>query len=220
VAAISVVNHSDDMAFLGLYLCLPEWRGKGIGKALWDHAIKHAGTRSIGLDGVPDQQANYEASGFAITSQTTRYTGKVPKTDRTLNLARAADLEWMIAKERDANGYGKPAFLTKWLARSESRKTFVLQDQGGFATARRCRTGAKVGPLVAKDAQGAQTLLRAAGQAFAGPVSIDLPRGNSALAAFCIASGMAPDFATARMYLGKAPTPGSTHRAIATMELG
>ena len=35
VAAISVVNHSDAFAFLGLYLCRPEWRGRGIGRALW-----------------------------------------------------------------------------------------------------------------------------------------------------------------------------------------
>ncbi|MEJ1998873.1 MAG: N-acetyltransferase, partial [Maritimibacter sp.] len=27
VAAISVVNHSDSYAFLGLYLCHPNWRG-------------------------------------------------------------------------------------------------------------------------------------------------------------------------------------------------
>ncbi|MCB1350353.1 MAG: GNAT family N-acetyltransferase, partial [Maritimibacter sp.] len=39
VAAISVVNHAPDMAFLGLYLCRPEWRGQGIGFALWQHAL-------------------------------------------------------------------------------------------------------------------------------------------------------------------------------------
>ncbi len=39
VAAISVVNHDDRNAFLGLYLCRPEWRGQGIGLALWNHAL-------------------------------------------------------------------------------------------------------------------------------------------------------------------------------------
>lgn len=34
IAAISVVNHSSDFAFLGLYLCLPKHRGKGIGFGL------------------------------------------------------------------------------------------------------------------------------------------------------------------------------------------
>ena len=35
IAAISVVNHSERFAFLGLYLCLRNWRGRGIGYALW-----------------------------------------------------------------------------------------------------------------------------------------------------------------------------------------
>ena len=65
VAAISVVNHSDTFAFLGLYIALPSHRRKGIGLGLWRHAIKHAGDRTIGLDGVPDQKANYAASDFA-----------------------------------------------------------------------------------------------------------------------------------------------------------
>lgn len=47
VAAISVVNHSPDFAFLGLYLCQPAWRGRGIGLRLWTHALTHAG----GADG-------------------------------------------------------------------------------------------------------------------------------------------------------------------------
>ena len=34
VAAISVVNHCDRMAFLGLYICRPDRRGQGIGRAL------------------------------------------------------------------------------------------------------------------------------------------------------------------------------------------
>ena len=62
VAAISVVNHSDAFAFLGLYLCLPEHRGKGIGFGLWQHALAHAGARCVGLDGVPAQQDNYRKS--------------------------------------------------------------------------------------------------------------------------------------------------------------
>ena len=34
LAAISVVNHSDDFAFLGLYILRPEYRGQGIGLGL------------------------------------------------------------------------------------------------------------------------------------------------------------------------------------------
>lgn len=220
VAAISVVNHSDDFAFLGLYICAPKWRGQGVGKALWDHAITHAGARTIGLDGVPDQQANYKASGFVRADETARYTGKLPTSDVRLPQARGSDLTWMIDKERAANGYAKPVFLANWLKRGAARKTYILDDQQGFATVRRCQAGAKIGPLVAKDAQSAQKLMVGSANAFPGPVSIDVPASNTALGAYCIARGMTCDFKTARMYRGAPPIPGTQHRAIATMELG
>ena len=37
VAAISVINHDSENSFLGLYLCRPEWRGRGIGFKTWRH---------------------------------------------------------------------------------------------------------------------------------------------------------------------------------------
>jgi len=63
VAGISVVRHSPALAFLGLYLCLPEWRGRGIGLGLWNFALAHAEGRTVGLDGVAAQQDNYRKSG-------------------------------------------------------------------------------------------------------------------------------------------------------------
>ena len=56
IAAISVVNHTADFAFLGLYIVTPSFRGQGTGLALWNHALAHAGDRTIGLDGVAAQQ--------------------------------------------------------------------------------------------------------------------------------------------------------------------
>jgi len=85
---------------------------------------------------------------------------------------------------------------------------------------RKCASGSKIGPLVAKDADAANRLMAAAAQCFPGPVSIDLPQANLALTNACLSLGMEAEFATTRMYRGPAPTPGTPHRAIATLELG
>ena len=58
VSAISVVNYSDAYAFLGFYLVRPDLRGLGHGLATWRAGLAHAGDRTVGLDGVPDQQDN------------------------------------------------------------------------------------------------------------------------------------------------------------------
>ena len=109
LAAISVVNHSDDFAFLGLYIVRPEHRGKGIGFALWQHALEHAGDRTVGLDGVEAQQQNYKKSGFAHAGGTTRFTGLIEGTaDADIRLASPGDVSWMVEAEAAASGVVKP----------------------------------------------------------------------------------------------------------------
>ncbi|PRY26302.1 N-acetylglutamate synthase-like GNAT family acetyltransferase [Aliiruegeria haliotis] len=225
-AAISVINHSDSFAFLGLYICHPEFRGQGVGLALWNHALEHAGSRIVGLDGVPDQQANYRRSGFVAASETTRFEGTLPGASRAgLRVATDADTQEMIARCAAANGYGMDRFLSVWFRPEESRQSVVLDgaDGGmaGFATWRHCRNGVKIGPLVAEDLATATALID--GIAARHPevrLVIDVPREMTSLAEHCKAVGMTSAFSTARMYRGTAPVPGAGIHTIATLELG
>ncbi|GAA3096809.1 hypothetical protein GCM10017687_04270 [Streptomyces echinatus] len=70
VSAISVVNHGPDYAFLGCYLVRPDLRGHGHGLTTWKTALAHAGSRTVGLDGVVAQQDNYRQSGFRLAHRT------------------------------------------------------------------------------------------------------------------------------------------------------
>src|SRR4051794_28615575 len=63
VASISVVAYDSALAFLGLYIVLPEFRGRGLGLTLWQAGIARLGDRVVGLDGVVAQQENYARSG-------------------------------------------------------------------------------------------------------------------------------------------------------------
>ncbi|MEI4486188.1 GNAT family N-acetyltransferase [Frigidibacter sp. MR17.14] len=219
VAAISVVNHDPGMAFLGLYLCRPDWRGRGVGFALWSHALAHAGERTVGLDGVPAQQANYVKSGFAPAGQTWRWQGRIDgRSDPAVREAGAADLAELLALDRAATGYDRSRFLSAWLAPAASRRTYL--GHGGFATLRLCRGAAKIGPVVAPEAAAGLTLIRAAVAAMGvGEIVVDLPEG-SALTAPLQALGFGASFGTARMYRGPAPRGDGTGLAVATLELG
>lgn len=223
VAAISVVNHSSDFAFLGLYLCLPKFRGKGIGYGLWKHALRHAGGRIVGLDGVPDQQANYRKSGFDLTGQTYRYLGVLDgRTSNDLRSVEHSDLETLVELDFRANGYSKPAFLRNWITDSATRKTLVLGEvPRGFATIRACQSGHKIGPVIAETLEDAEALVRGVVQLVeANEVMIDVADDCAPLMNFCKTQGMTVAFNTARMYRGAAPKPGALLRTIATMELG
>ena len=222
-AAISVVNHSDAFAFLGLYICHPAYRGQGIGLALWDHAIRHAGSRTIGLDGVPAQQANYVKSGFVADGATQRFEGDIQSADHPfIRPAQPSDFDQLIALEAAANGYSKRGFLAAWLQDTESRKTVVVEKAGqiaGFATVRSCRTGSKIGPLVASDIDDAEQLIAGAATN-GGPITIDVPAQSPQLTELCKRLGMTCQFETARMYRGAFTPPGSSIVAVSTLELG
>lgn len=225
VAAISVVNHAPDFAFLGLYLCRPEWRGRGIGFALWTHALAHAGARTVGLDGVAAQEANYARSGFVRAGATRRFEGGLQPVDADdIRPARPKDLPALRALDRQANGVTRSAFLGAWLDDLPNRRTVVLTagaDIAGFATIRLCRSGVKIGPVVAPDAGAALRLAQAALDGLPDhPVIIDVPEANRAFIAGLTDAGFCETFATARMYRGPAPQAGASLQAIATMELG
>lgn len=222
VAAVSVVNHSESFAFLGLYIAAPDWRGQGHGIAVWDAGIAHAGARRIGLDGVPDQQANYAKSGFESSGKTTRYHGTLPKAEKPLaRLATTADLDHLCAADKRASGADRPRFARAWFTNTATRKT-VLLPGGDYATFRACREGVKIGPLVAQDAQAALALLSSLPEGLpTGSLYIDLPDTSSGLAELLIDRGFAPSFETARMYRPALTTRAQTpFYATATLELG
>ncbi|MCO8145624.1 GNAT family N-acetyltransferase [Rhodovulum tesquicola] len=224
-AAISVVNHSDRVAFLGLYICHPDYRGKGVGLHLWQHALEHAGPRSVGLDGVAAQQANYARSGFAMAGRTVRFAGVLPGAPHAgIGPAGARERPGLIALEARAAGHEKPRFLSGWLADTATRKTLVARAEGeiaGFVTLRECREGYKIGPLVARTEAIAAALIEAAGVVTGeAAVMIDLPADGRWLSAHCAGLGMVPVFETARMYRGEAPVGGDVISAVATLELG
>ncbi len=74
-ATISCVNYDDRFAFLGFYIVRPDLRGRGHGLRIWTAAIAHAGSRTVGLDGVVAQQDNYRKSGFRLAYPNVRYGG-------------------------------------------------------------------------------------------------------------------------------------------------
>ncbi|WP_299705599.1 GNAT family N-acetyltransferase [uncultured Tateyamaria sp.] len=224
IAAISVVNHTPDFAFLGLYIVRPAYRGRGIGFGLWAHAMQHAKHRTVGLDGVEAQQQNYRASGFVHAGGTTRFTGHLPgQHDPDIRRIRSGDIPALIQMEAEASGVAKPTYLQAWFSGASTRTTIVLEDKGvigGFCTVRSCRSGAKIGPLVAADTGMAYRLIAHAATTFDGPVTLDVPETSAGLADLCERFGLEAGFKTARMYRGSSPARNHPTYAVTSLELG
>jgi GNAT superfamily N-acetyltransferase len=227
VGSISVVKYGDDLAFLGLYMVHPEFRGKGYGRAIWDAGIASANGRSIGLDGVVAQQENYRKAGFEEAYKTVRYGGVIGSLPpSTLTATPVTDkLDGLVRYDASVFSAQRPAFVTSWCTDRKHRRTAVVRKSGkirGYGTIRRCYDGYKIGPLFAADADSAAALLSTLGQEAKGArVFIDIPSHNRDAVALAVGMGLEPVFETSRMYRGAVPTvPLKNVFGVTTLELG
>jgi len=63
-ATATVICYPPDLAWLGMVLTLPEYRGRGLARCLVEHAIAYAGPRTLRLDASDMGQPLYESLGF------------------------------------------------------------------------------------------------------------------------------------------------------------
>src|SRR4051812_12469295 len=75
VVSISVARYGAGFGFLGCYIARPVVRGKGYGIQVWKAGMKRLEGRTVGLDGVPAQQANYRKSGYRLAWNNARHEG-------------------------------------------------------------------------------------------------------------------------------------------------
>lgn len=237
VSSISVVRYGTDFGFLGFYIVHPDHRGTGAGLATWNAGMAYLEGRTVGLDGVVDQQDNYRRSGFELEGRNIRFTGKpdltaVAEAADEIRDITPADEAMLLTYDLPFFPAPRDVFTRSWVAAgcSGSRRSKLALRDGeivGYGVVRACRAGYKVGPLFAEDAQTARTLFVALcsdlpldGSA-GDEVSLDVPESNKPGVAMAEDFGLQPVFETARMYRGRIPAlPWEKIFGLASFELG
>ncbi|MEZ4556065.1 MAG: GNAT family N-acetyltransferase [Caldilineaceae bacterium] len=124
----AITSYAGDFGFMGFFIVRPEYRGRGLGNALW-HARRarllarlHPGA-TIGLDGVFDMQAYYAKGGFVFSHRNMRFRAEIPPQpdgadDAAPGIVPLADVPWdeLVAYDRTCFPAARPAFLRAWLA--------------------------------------------------------------------------------------------------------
>lgn len=228
VASIFAVEYGATFAFVGAYIVKPAFRGRGYGKLLWDAAMARLAGRSVGLDGVLAQQANYAKSGFHLAHRNIRYEGE--GSGRPLELDHIVPLSLLSIDEicrydRDCFPDDRTAFLQCWIGQARNVAIGAQGKQGlaGYAVLRPCRSGYKIGPLFADTPAMAEDLfVSLQGKVAPGsPIYLDVPEPNEAAGALATRMQMRTCFETARMYKGVAPRLDLARQyGITTFELG
>jgi len=213
-AVISNVRYDSTFSFLGFYIVRPDFRGQGYGLKIWNAAIQLAGNRTIGLDGVVDQQSNYKKSGFDLAYRNIRQEGKVlADAQRGSSLVPLENLPFAAIEKLDRPFFpaGRQPFLHSWIQPAHGTALAAIDSRGdltGYGVIRQCRNGWKIGPLFATISTDAERLFVGlqSGIPSGARLFLDTPEINKEALALAARYQMNPVFETARMYRGEAPT--------------
>ncbi len=227
VAAISAVRYDAGYGFIGFYIVAPAWRGQGHGIRVWRAGMARlADVATVGLDGVLAEEASYASAGFRAAYRNRRYGGAPPRGAAVAGLVDARDVPMRALLDLDRAMFpaDRAGFLAGWIGAPGHVALAALADgqASGLGVLRPCRSGAKIGPLYARDRATAEALVRGLCAGLSdGPVYLDVPAVNAEAVALAESLGWTVSFETARMYRGPAPRVDLARLyGVTTFELG
>ena len=227
----SIVAYEKKYGFMGFFIIRPEYRGHGFGDHLWHERKGRLLARldadaTIALDGVFNMQDYYARGGFRFVCRDLRFEGwgmDLPQPKGIIE-ASAVPFDRLDAYDRRHFPAPRSKFLRHWIQRPGGQALAAVDPAGinGYVVMRPCRTGYKIGPLFAANADVAESLLVAvASRVPAEPIFLDVPEINRDALALVERHRMSEVFGCARMVLGPIPQlPVAEIFGVTTFELG
>lgn len=229
IGCISGVKYGDDFGFIGFYIVKSEWRNRGFGLQLWQTAMNYLQGRNIGLDGVIEQQHNYQKSGFHIACRHVRYQG-VHNNEKTASVADIVEIDALPFEQLldyDSRYFPAPraGFLQSWIKQEQGAALALAVENNisGYGVIRACDGGFRIGPLFANSYHDAERLLGALLNHIPqnSDFFIDIPEPNQDALKLVSGYGMKAVFETARMYTQNNPAIDLNGLfAVTSLELG
>lgn len=225
IATGFALPYPPDLGWISLILVTAAQRRRGLATRLLDHAVAHLTRLGLVpvLDATPAGAAVYRPRGFVALEPISRWRGPGGGSGRPRGVERLAAVEAADLYAADAAAFGadRREILVDICGRSGAL-ALVDREAGGFLLGRRGRTATQLGPLVAADDGAAARLLEAGLSLAAGPVLLDLPDRERALAARLAGRGFKVERRFTRMARGRDRPFGdpAAMRVIAGPELG
>jgi GNAT superfamily N-acetyltransferase len=175
------------VAWIAMVLVDPEWRGRGIGKALMSHALDFLDARGVGsvrLDATDLGKPLYEKLGFVAEYELARYEG-VPQggaESRAVEKANAQDWPQLFQLDREITTADRSKFLTRLFSEQPEAVRVVRSGTQvvGFLAGRPGTRAWQIGPCLATHGAGPILLVDAAHRHTGRRVFIDIPVHNQA----------------------------------------
>ncbi len=219
IATSTAIPYGDRFGWVGMVLVQPSQRRRGHGKRVLFEAVHHLEELGVtpALDATPAGRALYLQHGFSDIYRLERWSGEVvgpatPDSDGVRDCRTGSEDDWhrLIALDREAFGADRSALLEYLRSRTEAFLVSCDAENrlGGFLFTRPGSRFSYIGPVVARNARVAASLLRSALARFRGRrVGIDIPTRHGALIELVGSQGLKLERPLIRMAKGSWPDP-------------
>ena len=139
VGSTTAVTYGQDLAWIGMVLVLPEYRGRGIARALMEHALRYLnerGVKCVKLDATDMGRPLYERLGFVGETLIERWAGTFDdagRGDDGDSPSVSVDVADIVGLDRAAFGADRSELL-KRLSKTFPEDVFCLP--GGYLMGR------------------------------------------------------------------------------------
>jgi GNAT superfamily N-acetyltransferase len=153
------------VAWIAMVLVDERVRGRGIGKALMEHALAYldsTGVPSIRLDATPLGRPLYEKLGFRAQYELVRFVGELPAHGKVAGVRRAKekDQSELIRLDRRCTRTGRGQLLRQLFA-EQPQEVWLAETNGivsGYLALRRGSQATQLGPCICEATLGSMLL--------------------------------------------------------------
>jgi len=236
LAGVAVLTrYRAELAVIGMMLVATRYGGRGLGRALMNHALAEAGDATVFLHATPIGRPLYEKLGFVSAGASHSYLGTFwpagPEAPASLAaLAPGASAaggsrpagpgDLMAIRRLDARANGTDRALLVRRLPGFTEQLRVTERPGGITGYAGAYWGVRyacIGPVIAETVDDAKTLIADVAGAIAGPVRVDLGDRHPQLREWAASHGLTPGVSAALMVLGGRPLPGDRSRCFAPL---
>ncbi|WP_394229599.1 GNAT family N-acetyltransferase [Bacillus thuringiensis] len=189
IASAAIILYGEKLASIGMVIVHPDYKGRGIGKAITNSCIKSVSVQTpIILIATDEGKPLYEKLGFRVVSYVSKYICNsynvndycVGNEDYMVKYEEC-DLEEIIKLDENAFGTNRKAFLTKRMIQSE--QCIVVKDNKrnvlGYGLSIQTSENKIIGPVVAKNNAMAMRIVHDLARGHNGKLRMDVPEGKN-----------------------------------------
>jgi creatinine amidohydrolase len=215
IGTTATIRYQERIAWIGLVIVDPNFRGQGIGRKLLQAALAGlADVPCVKLDATPDGKKLYSTLGFVDESTLQRWTcaavsaraSESTSSRFQLRRATAEDLDALVELDAQSFGAERPQ-LMKWLLEAAPFAWCLLREDGevaGFCLGREGTRYYQIGPVIAPALDPACALLEAVlGELKGRAALIDVPDSQSQFVSWLQTRGFVSQRPLIRMRRGE-----------------